>query len=223
MTMQITLSEVRLARPHGPFVLHVPLLRFEAGELVAITGPSGSGKTTLLHLVAGLVRADEGGIQVGTERVHALREGTRRRLRRTAMGLVFQTGALIPYLTILDNVLLIHRLNHPFRLAGKKADRARELLNSVGLDHMTARFPHQLSAGEQQRVALCRALLPRPGLLIADEPTANLDKQSARVVSDVLVDYSHQSGATVLCATHDDALIEQLTRRVVLREGVVQS
>lgn len=222
MSIAIALSGVRLARPNGAFVLDLPMLEIPAGEQVACIGPSGAGKTTLLHLVAGLLVPTEGRVQVGEVSVGALREGARRRIRREMMGVVFQSGALIPYLTALENVLLTQRLNHPFRSMRSQRPRALALLKAVGLAGMAGRLPGQLSAGEQQRVALCRALLAAPGLLIADEPTANLDKESAEIVATVLIEQARDNGATILCATHDETLLGHLSRRITLRQGVLQ-
>jgi putative ABC transport system ATP-binding protein len=196
-------------------------LQISAGEQVALRGPSGSGKTTLLNIIAGLTRPHTGTVFVGSMAVHELSESGQRRLRRKSIGLVFQSGALIPHLTVIENVLLGQRLLHPFRRMSSFVPRARQLLASVGLESFAGRMPDQLSAGEQQRVALCRALLPQPGLLLADEPTANLDEDTARIVATVLLQESTRLGITVLCATHDPVLLGMMKRQVQLRAGEV--
>jgi putative ABC transport system ATP-binding protein len=223
MSVPVSLADIRLARPGGAFTLAIPRLDVAAAERVALVGPSGAGKTTLLHLIAGLVLPDSGSIVVGDTNVHQLNESGCRKLRRTRIGIVFQSSALIPHLTVLENVLLSRRLHHPFRPIGDFMDRALQLLAAVSLDGMAARMPEALSAGEQQRVAVCRALLPRPQLLLADEPTANLDTDSTRIVSALMHEQANQTGITILCATHDPELLGLFGRRVALRQGAIVS
>lgn len=221
MSLPVRLSGIRLTRPNDAFTLAIPQLQISAGEQVALRGPSGSGKTTLLNIIAGLTRPHTGTVFVGSMAVHELSESGQRRLRRKSIGLVFQSGALIPHLTVIENVLLGQRLLHPFRRMSSFVPRARQLLAPVGLESFAGRMPDQLSAGEQQRVALCRALLPQPGLLLADEPTANLDEDTARIVATVLLQESTRLGITVLCATHDPVLLGMMKRQVQLRAGEV--
>jgi len=186
-----------------------------AGEAVGIVGPSGSGKTSLLMVLAGLERATRGEVVVGGCRVTALDENALARFRRDTVGIVFQAFHLIPTMTALENVAL------PLELAGRRdaLARARETLTAVGLAHRLTHLPGQLSGGEQQRVALARAFAPRPRLLLADEPTGNLDIATGRTVMDLLFDMRLQHGTTLLLITHDPALAARCGRQIRLADG----
>jgi len=194
------------------------------GEFVAILGPSGSGKSTLLGLAAGLDRPTEGEVRIGGRPIQALSEDELARLRRGRIGFVFQSFQLLPNLTALENVLL------PLELAGRAEPlaRARALLAEVGLAEREHHYPVQLSGGEQQRVALARALVNEPELLIADEPTGNLDHRLAQEVMR-LFSQINVRGTTVLVATHDVALIKETGRRCLtldrgeILEGLVEA
>jgi ABC-type lipoprotein export system ATPase subunit len=185
------------------------------GELVAVVGRSGSGKSTLLHLVGGLDRAQEGTIEVAGERLDGRRERELTRLRRGLMGFVFQAFHLVPELTGEENVLLPARL--PGAPAGAEA-RGRELLRRLGLAEAAARPPRELSGGEQQRLAVARALVCDPPLLLADEPTGNLDPESAELVLGLLRAAADEGRAVVL-VTHEAAATATADRVVRLREG----
>ena len=192
-------------------------LEIKAGESVAVIGPSGSGKTTLLLLLAGLDHADRGSIEVQGTRLDALSADELADLRRDRMGIVFQSFHLIPSLTALGNVSL------PLQIAGHAdADaRAREVLGRVGLDHREAHFPMQLSGGEQQRVAIARALVHAPPLILADEPTGNLDKATGSAISDLLFDLHHNLRSTLVLVTHDSTLAQRCDRQLRLDGGAL--
>ena len=189
------------------------------GELVAILGPSGSGKSTLLGLMAGLDRPTDGEVWLDGEPLHALSEDELALLRRRKVGFVFQSFQLLPNLTARENVLL------PLELGGAAdaASRADALLAAVGLADRGHHYPVQLSGGEQQRVALARAFGPRPRLLLADEPTGNLDGATGAAVLDLLERLRREAGTTLVLVTHDPALADRATRRVRLRDGRVES
>jgi len=189
-----------------------------AGEFVALTGPSGSGKSTLLHLIGALDRPDAGTITVGSINVTALQ---RRRLPdyRRRVGFVFQRYHLLPALTALDNVLAPALPHRPGR---EQQDLARELLGQVGLDGREDALPSRLSGGQQQRVAIARALFQRPGLLLADEPTGNLDQHTGQQVLSLLARLRSERGTTILLVTHDQSVAEQADRAVQLVDGKVQ-
>jgi ABC-type lipoprotein export system ATPase subunit len=192
-------------------VLDGASLDVAAGEIVAVTGRSGSGKSTLLHLLGALDRAEAGEIEIAGERVDGRRERELTRLRRRRLGFVFQFFHLVPELTGAENVLLPARL--PGAGAGG-ADRAWELIVRLGLEDAARRLPHELSGGEQQRVAVARAFVNRPMILIADEPTGNLDPSTSVGIMKLL-DRINRTGTTVVMATHDAAIVDSMRRRVV--------
>ena len=188
------------------------------GEFVAVLGPSGSGKSTLLALMAGLDRPSSGEVLFEGERIDAWSEDRLALLRRHKIGFVFQSFQLLGNLTARENVML------PMELLGlsQARRRAEELLGAVGLSERGHHYPSQLSGGEQQRVALARAFAPRPALLLADEPTGNLDGATGRVVLDLLVKMRAEEGATLVLVTHDPAVAELADRRIHLLDGRIE-
>lgn len=191
-------------------------LRLDAGQSLALMGESGSGKSTLLHLIAGLDSPDRGSIRLDTWELSALGEVARARYRRDAVSVVFQQFNLVPSLTVAENLAL------QARLAGRH-DQAllASLARQLGLEDLLHRLPEQLSGGQQQRVAVGRAVAVRPRLILADEPTGNLDEHSAGQVMDLLLDIVNQSGAALLMVTHSARLAGRLQRQVVLERGRV--
>jgi putative ABC transport system ATP-binding protein len=193
-------------------------LDVQPGELVALIGRSGSGKSTLLNVIAGLEPPDGGTVRVEGVDLGRLDDGRRTVFRRDRIGIVFQAFNLIPVLSALDNVAL------PARLAGAGAEavrRARELLERVGLEARADAFPDELSGGEQQRVATARALVNRPAVVLADEPTGNLDAESAERTLALLAGLAGEDGRTVLLATHDPAAAARAGRVLALEDGRV--
>jgi putative ABC transport system ATP-binding protein len=193
-------------------------LEIPRGQFVAIMGPSGSGKSTLLGLLAGLDSPTSGSIQLDGEEIGGLSEDRLARIRGRKIGFVFQSYQLIPTLTAEENVLL------PAELAGdgrQGAARARELLGTVGLADRCDHYPVQLSGGEQQRVALARAFMLKPPLLLADEPTGNLDSTNGQQVLDLLLTMNRQEGTTLVLVTHDNLLAGHADRRIQLKDGCV--
>jgi putative ABC transport system ATP-binding protein len=189
------------------FGLNIPGLSVAQGQCVAVVGPSGSGKTTLLGLLAGILRPDRGAVEIDGTNLSALDERKRRMFRIDNIGQVFQTFELLHYLTILENVLLPHHIKASETGAVAIRQRARELLDSVGLGNKGASYPAELSQGEQQRVAVCRAMLNRPALLLADEPTGNLDQANKQNVVDLLLEQAQLNQSTLLMVTHDQSLL----------------
>jgi putative ABC transport system ATP-binding protein len=193
----------------------------EPGELVAIRGRSGAGKTTLLNLVGGLDRPTTGRVLLGEHDLSAASERTLLTLRRTMIGFVFQSFGLVPILSAAENVGV------PMRLArvgpAEREQRVRVLLELVGLGGHAAQRPYELSGGQQQRVAVARALANEPRLLIADEPTGQLDSETGRSIMDLLRAVVQARGMTALVATHDNALLDRADRVITLRDGVVIS
>jgi len=191
----------------------------ERGEFVAIMGPSGSGKSTLLGLLAGLDTPTSGKIVLDGDDITGLDEDRMALLRGRKVGFVFQSYQLLPTLTAEENVLL------PYELTGGNGggERARELLESVGLTGRRDHYPIQLSGGEQQRVALARAFMVRPPILLADEPTGNLDSQNGQHILDLLISLNQREGTTLVLVTHDPTLSSRANRRIVLQDGRIVS
>lgn len=195
-------------------------LEIPRGQFAAIMGPSGSGKSTLLGLLAGLDGPTSGRIVLDGEDITDLEEDQLALLRGRKIGFVFQSYHLIPTLTAQENVML------PLELSGNAVDgteRARELLDSVGLLDRSEHYPVQLSGGEQQRVALARAFVGRPPILLADEPTGNLDTANGRMVLELLVTLNRREETTLVLVTHDQQISEQADRRITLRDGRIVS
>jgi putative ABC transport system ATP-binding protein len=188
-------------------------------QMVAVMGPSGSGKSTLLGLIAGLDRPTDGAIVLDGIDITTLSESRMAKFRRIKIGYIFQSFHLIPTLTALENVLV------PLELAGDAAakDLAVELLHAVGLQDRVHHYPVQLSGGEQQRVAVARAFACRPPILLADEPTGNLDSQTGRHVMDLLLSLHRDYGTTLVLVTHDRAIASLMHRVIALRDGRIES
>ncbi|HEY1779389.1 MAG TPA: ABC transporter ATP-binding protein [Roseiarcus sp.] len=203
------------ARVH---ILRDVALTIGKSEAVGIIGASGSGKSTLLMIMAGLERPDKGEVEIDGVKLGALNEDALARFRGQRIGIVFQSFHLIPTMTALENVAA------PLELAGAADanERARAELEQVGLGDRLSHFPAQLSGGEQQRVALARALAPHPSLLIADEPTGNLDEATGRAIIDMMFDLPARRGATLALVTHDAALAARCDRVIRLRSGRIE-
>jgi putative ABC transport system ATP-binding protein len=218
----IELRDLDLSLGRGAARVHILRdisLAVTRGEAVGLVGPSGSGKSTLLMTMAGLERPDSGSITIDGVSLDGLNEDALAKFRGARIGIVFQAFHLIPTMTALENVAA------PLELAGLKDafTRAAAELAAVGLDQRLSHYPAQLSGGEQQRVALARALAPRPSLLIADEPTGNLDEATGRAIIDLLFELRAQRGATLVLVTHDLALAARCDRTIRLRSGRIEA
>ncbi len=210
----VHIERLRFRYRHSDFALRVPELAITRGSTVAFTGPSGSGKTTLLNLIAGIRVPDHGRITVDGDRVDSLSEPARRAFRVRRLGLVFEEFELIEYLSVLDNILLPYRIGAGLRLERATRERATELARVVGIEGKLRRYVGRLSQGEKQRVALCRALLIRPRLLLADEPTGSLDPANKVRVLDLLLDSARELESTLIMVTHDHDLLDRFDRIV---------
>ena len=208
--IQITNLEFQYRK--GGFCLHIPKLEIEVGEKVAIIGASGSGKTTLLQLLSGIRTPTSGEIKVDDIPLERLCERERRQYRISKIGFIFQNFELIEYLNVFDNILHPYRLNPALILNDNVRQRAREWLSQVGLENKLKRHINALSQGEKQRVAICRALLTQPKLLLADEATGNLDPANKQRVLDILFHYVDEHQATLLAVTHDHELLHRFDR-----------
>lgn len=198
-------------------VLNIPLLRLAAGEKAALVGPSGSGKSTLLLLIAGIARPSGGSIRVNGTQLELLGEAALDRFRAQQIGFVFQSFNLLPGFSAQENVLAAMQFGRVIPPAERRA-RAARLLTQVGLGHRLHHKPGQLSSGEQQRVAIARALANRPTLVLADEPTASLDRANTEHVFALLSDVCREHGAGLLLSTHDPELAGRLERIIHLRD-----
>jgi putative ABC transport system ATP-binding protein len=217
----IALSGVNLSLGRGAARVHILKdidLHIGRGEAIGLVGPSGSGKSTLLMVMAGLERADTGSIVVVGANLRSMDEDALARFRGRSVGIVFQSFHLIPTMTALENVAV------PLELSGDNDAfrRAHDELAAVGLAERAAHYPAQLSGGEQQRVALARALAPNPAILVADEPTGNLDEDTGKQVIDLLFAGHRERGTTLVLVTHDTALAERCDRIVRLRSGRIE-
>ena len=208
----LQISDLKFQYPNAEFCLDLPALAVETGSKVAVIGPSGCGKTTLLHLIAGIQVPTTGSIQVDDTLVPRLQEAERRRFRITRIGFIFQDFELLDYLNVMDNILHPYRLNPALMLTAEVRQSAIALAQQVGVQDKLQRPINHLSQGERQRVAICRALLPKPQLLLADEATGNLDPANKQRVLDILFDYVEQQPATILAVTHDYELLERFDR-----------
>lgn len=190
-------------------IVHVPSFTLAAGEHLGLRGESGSGKTTFLNLIAGILAADSGTVAIDGQEMSALKEPARDRLRAEKLGYIFQTFNLLQGFTVIENVVL----GMSFGPGGADRDHARRTLQRVGLGHRLDHFPHQLSTGQQQRVAVARALANRPRLVLADEPTGNLDRKHARDALALIREVSAEVGAALLLVSHDEEVLRQFELR----------
>ena len=190
----------------------MPEFSVAQGEKLAVIGPSGSGKTTMLNLIAGIIVPDNGSIDVNGTAVNRLPDAGRRDFRISNIGFVFQNFQLLDYLSVLDNILHPFRISRALDLNDGVRKRATELAGQMGIADKLSCHAHELSQGEQQRAAICRALLTQPGLILADEATGNLDPDNKMLILDMLFERVDEDGATVLAVTHDHELLSRFDR-----------
>ena len=222
MDAAIELTDVNLSLGRGAARVHIlkdVALTIRRGEAIGLVGPSGSGKSTLLMTLAGLERPDSGRVIVAGQDLGRLDEDGLARFRGRTIGIVFQSFHLVPTMTALENVAV------PLELAGRRDAfrRAGEELDAVGLSARLSHYPAQLSGGEQQRVALARALAPHPAILVADEPTGNLDEDTGASIVEMMFRLKTERGATLVLVTHDMALAARCDRMVAIRSGRIET
>ncbi len=208
----IEIRDLQFSYGEGDFTLQVPELAVARGETVAIVGPSGSGKTTLLNLIAGNAIPRSGQVSTNGQEVSDLHDAARRDFRIANIGLVFQEFELLEYLNVFDNIILPYRINRTLALDGDVRQRAAGLAQQVGIGDKLHRYANHLSQGEKQRVAVVRALVVRPPLLLADEPTGNLDPVNKERVLDILFEYADDNAATLITVTHDHDILHRFQR-----------
>jgi len=215
----IRLDRVTRAYPGGVLALDNVSMEIAAHEFVAITGPSGCGKSTLMHLIGGLDTPTSGEVFVNGVALHRATDAALTEYRRRSLGIVFQFFNLLPTMTALENVSL------PLLLAGQRLEPAREAaaawLERVGMANRSSHFPHQLSGGEMQRTAIARALVHRPAILLADEPTGNLDSANAAQVLETLQKIASQRICTMVIVTHSEEIARIPDRRIAMRDGAI--
>ena len=202
----------------GDFRLEIPRLEIMQGRKVAVVGPSGFGKTTLIHLVAGILKPQKGKVRVGAIELGQYSGRDLLDYRIATMGLIFQEFKLLEYLSVLENILLPYRLNAVLELEPETRARAAALAGQVGLADKLQRHPKNLSQGERQRVALCRALITKPSLLLCDEPTANLDPANRDRILELLFAYCREQEATLVMVTHDPEVLGRFDQQVDIRD-----
>ena len=214
----IKITDVRFQYRTGEFRLNVPEFRISRGEKVAVIGPSGSGKTTLLNLIAGIIKPEEGAVTVDDIAVSGLSDSDRRDFRITHIGFIFQEFELLDYLCVMDNILHPYRITRALTLDSTVRDRAGSLAHAMGIGNKLKRMANDLSQGEKQRAAICRALLPKPQLLLADEATGNLDPDNKTRILNLLFRAVEDHDATLLAVTHDHELLKRFDRIVDFKD-----
>lgn len=217
----LDLKGVHLSLGHGAGRTHILKgisLSIQPGESVGLVGPSGSGKSTLLMVMAGLERSDEGTVKAAGQELGTMSEDELARFRGQNVGIIFQSFHLVPNMTALENVAV------PLELSGdpKAFERAKEELEAVGLGHRLNHYPTQLSGGEQQRVAVARALVTNPEILIADEPTGNLDETTGEQIIDLMFAAQQRKNTTLVLVTHDPSLADRCQRKIRVHSGTIE-
>ena len=204
----IKIRDLVFRYPRSDFQLRIDKLNIETGSKIAIVGPSGSGKTTLLNLMAGIAVPDSGVIEIAETNIEKLSDSDRRNFRIKNIGLVFQQFELVEYLRVTDNILLPYLINSSLAKSANAAGRASDLASGMGLGDKLKRYPRQLSQGEQQRVAICRALIEHPKIILADEPTGNLDPTNKTKILKLLFQSASENGQTLVVVTHDMNILD---------------
>lgn len=204
----IEINDLTFEYPGSDFRFDLNSLNIKSGKKVALIGPSGYGKTTLLNLLSGILEPIKGTIHLNGTEVTKLADSQRRNFRITNIGFVFQNFELIEYLNVLDNILLSYRINPSLSMSREVIDRAETISEQLGLKDKLKRNVGKLSQGEMQRVAICRAILNNPKIILADEPTGNLDPRNKEKIIEILFDYSSRENATLITVTHDHSLLK---------------
>jgi len=214
----LAIKDLKFQYPTGNFSLCISEFAVNNGEKVAVIGPSGTGKTTLLNLIAGITSPLSGAINVGDTPIHTLNDAGRRRFRITTIGFVFQDFELLDYLDVLDNIFHPYRITDALILDKSVRERAQSLAEAMGIGDKLKRPSNDLSQGEKQRAAICRALLPQPKLILADEATGNLDPDNKDRILDLLFRAVDEHKATLLAVTHDHELLKKFDRIIDFNE-----
>jgi len=214
----INLTNIAFQYSNSDFRFEVDKLAFQSGSKTAIIGPSGVGKTTLLNLISGIYIPQKGSVVVKEKDVSSMTDAERRTFRLTNIGFVFQDFKLLDYLKVLDNILLPFRINKVLTLKKPVRNRAKEIASMLNIEDKLSKYPDKLSHGERQRVAICRALLNDPPIILADEPTGNLDPENKKKIMSILFDYVQDRGSSLITVTHDHELLKGFDRIVDFKE-----
>jgi len=204
----IELTDIDFRYPNADFRLYFEKLSFQSGSKTAVIGPSGYGKTTLLNLISGIFVPLQGKVTVLGVTVNLMSDAARRNFRLLNVGFIFQDFKLLDYLNVFDNILLPYRINRALKLDVEIKVRVKEIASRLNIEDKLSKFPDKLSQGERQRVAICRALLNEPQLILADEPTGNLDPENKHRILNILFDYVKGKGSSLITVTHDIELLK---------------
>jgi len=208
----IKVENLRFQYPRSTFELNIPDLQIEEGEKAAIIGPSGSGKTTLLNILSGIIIAESGSVEINGLQLNTMSDSELRNLRINQIGFVFQDFKLLEYLSVYDNILLPYRINSSMPGLLGKGQKVKELCAHLGVGDKLPKFPKHLSHGEKQRIAISRALINDPALVLADEPTGNLDPENKTKILEILFKMSDANKSTLITVTHDHELLAGFDR-----------
>jgi len=214
----INIENLKYSYPNSDFNLAVGTLSIEKGSRTAVIGPSGFGKTTLLNLIAGILQPQKGDVKVNGTNVSQLSDSERRNFRIREVGFVFQDFKLLEYLSVLDNILLPFRINRSLEISKDVKSVAKDTAASLNIEDKLRKHPSRLSHGERQRVAICRALVNKPAIILADEPTGNLDPDNKAHIMQILFDYVDNYDSTLVTVTHDHELLKGFQQIVDFRE-----
>jgi len=204
----ITLENIFFKYPDSEFKLSIDHLNFDTGSKTAIIGSSGYGKTTMLNIIAGISLSKKGNVIIDNNNINKLTDKERRDFRIRNIGFIFQDFKLIPYLNLMDNILLPFRINNVIHIEKETIQRAYDLAEELGIEDKLKKYPSKLSQGEKQRVAICRALLNRPSIILADEPTGNLDPENKKKIMEILFSSVKKFNTTLITVTHDHDMLE---------------
>jgi putative ABC transport system ATP-binding protein len=214
----ISLSNIHFEYPNSDFHLEFDQLTFESASKTAVIGPSGFGKTTLLNLISGISVPQRGVVQINQHHISELADSERRAFRLLNIGFIFQDFRLIEYLKVSDNISLPFRINNALKITDKVRDRLGEVAKAMHIDDKLNKYPGHLSQGERQRVAICRALINEPRIILADEPTGNLDPDNKQKTMDMLFGYVDNQGSTLITVTHDHQLLAGFDRIIDFKD-----